>query len=168
MNINLKRFLLCPIPEDQKPITLYQAVKENAFMNWVTWSQKKYDNYVFSFSFFAFGVWCFLRFPFLPSNAYLLEWVLTNLVLGLVNLILFLAIIFFRWKQVEMLFCSTKIFYEEGSWSDGQIWEKPSIILKTDQLIRNQKINPILQRITRTLYSLSAITLLFILLFEIL
>jgi len=167
MNTNLKRFFLCPIPEDQKPINFYEGIKENYLMNWTTLSQKKYQNYLFSFFLSCFLINCLIRLAWLPTLAYLLEWIIINLLLSLGTLIIFLSIIFFRWKQIEKMFISPKIFYEEGSWSDGQIWEKPSFILKTDQLIKNQKISPILKRILRTIYSLSSLVLGFILFFEV-
>ena len=168
MNTNLKRFLLCPIPEDQKPIQLYQKAKENDLMNWVTWSQKKYEKSLFSVFLCSFSIGCVIRFGELLSFSYLLEWILANILFSLIVLIFFLGIIFFRWKQVEQAFMLVKVFYEEGSWSDGQIWEKPNTIQKMDELIHKQKIVPILQRITRSLYDCTSLILLIIILFEIL
>ena len=34
MTINIKTFLLCPVPDDQKPINEYLNLKENKFLNW--------------------------------------------------------------------------------------------------------------------------------------
>ena len=42
MNRNIKVFLLCPVPEDQKPINEYINIKENSFINWTTLPVKKY------------------------------------------------------------------------------------------------------------------------------
>jgi len=41
MNSNIKLFLLCPVPEDQKPINEYIGLKENPLTNWTTLSKKK-------------------------------------------------------------------------------------------------------------------------------
>ena len=42
MNLNIKIFLLCPIPDDQKPINEYISLKKNPFTNWIQYSKKKY------------------------------------------------------------------------------------------------------------------------------
>ena len=42
MNFNIKIFLLCPIPEEQKPINEYIALKENNLTNWITLPKKQY------------------------------------------------------------------------------------------------------------------------------
>ena len=168
MNANIKIFLLCPIPEEQKPMNLYKECKENSMVNWITLPEKKYQSYLLSFFLSCFALSCLVRFAWLPSFAYLLEWTITNVLGSLTILILYLIILFFRWKQVEKGFISSKIFYEEGSWSDGQVWEKPPLIQKTDQCITTQKIQPLLQRIVNTLYFLSSLAFGCILVFELL
>jgi hypothetical protein len=75
-------------------------------------------------------------------------------------------VIFARWKQVEKEFNEPRLFYEEASWYDGQVWEKPFSILKNDKLISTQKIKPILERISRTIFTLSSLNLGLVLLFE--
>ena len=40
MNLNIKIFLLCPIPDDQKPINEYINLKENDFTNLMLLSKK--------------------------------------------------------------------------------------------------------------------------------
>jgi hypothetical protein len=84
------------------------------------------------------------------------------------NLLFFLILLVFsRWKQIERDFNEPRLFYEEASWYDGQIWEKPFSILKNDKLISTQKIKPILQRISRTIFSLLSWNIALFLLFEI-
>ena len=61
-----------------------------------------------------------------------------------------LTVIIFRWKQNQTRFNQTRLFYEEGSWYDGQYWEKPLSLVKNDKLISTQKIEPILQRLYKT------------------
>jgi hypothetical protein len=61
-----------------------------------------------------------------------------------------LLVNFARWKQVEIRLSKSRLFYEEASWYDGQIWEN-LFYFKNDKLLSTQKIQPILQRILRTL-----------------
>jgi hypothetical protein len=65
---------------------------------------------------------------------YLIDWLLFNCFLSFIFLSFLLFVIFYRWKQVEKDFNQPRIFYEEASWYDGQIWEKPFSILKNDKL----------------------------------
>ena len=61
-------------------------------------------------------------------------------------------------------FLEARIFYEEGSWYDGQIWEKPFLLIKNDRLLVSQKIDPIIQRISRTILVIFYFTFLLLLL----
>ena len=159
MNSNIKIFLLCPVPEDQKPINTYIGLKENQLTNWTTLSNKNYDKKLVSLFSCFFSVVSFWRFPasfvspFLDPR-YLFDWFLITSAISLNFLLFLLLVIFSRWKQVEKEFDEPRLFYEEASWYDGQVWEKPLSILKNDKLISTQKIKPILERISRTIFTL--------------
>jgi hypothetical protein len=154
MNSNIKIFLLCPVPEEQKPINGYIGLKENQLTNWTTLSKKNYEKKLLSlFSFFFFLV-SFFRVSSFSDSRYLFDWFLITFSLSLTLLFFLVLLIFFRWKQIEKDFNQPRLFYEEASWYDGQIWEKPFSILKNDKLISTQKIKPILERISRTMFTL--------------
>ena len=144
MNSFIKIFLLCPIPEDQKPINVYIGLKENVLTNWTTLSKKNYEQKLISLFLSFFLIVSISRIRDFEEVNYLIEWLLMNCFLSLIFLSFLLFIIFYRWKQVEKDFNQPRIFYEEASWYDGQIWEKPFSILKNDKLISTQKIKPIL------------------------
>ena len=167
MNTNIKIFLLCPVPEEQKPINVYIGLKENPLTNWTTLSRKNYEKKLVSITVSFFLMISIFRIGAFQEIDYLIEWFLTNCMIssGFVSFLLF--VIFYRWKQVEKEFNQPRIFYEEASWYDGQIWEKPFLILKNDKLISTQKIQPILQRIARTLLTTVSLFLTFFLLLEI-
>lgn len=185
MNSNIKIFLLCPVPEDQKPINTYIGLKENQLTNWTTLSKKNYDKKLLSLFSFFFVLVSFFRFPiYLVSNLlnslsfeelnlqvlkvspYFFDWLLINLAISLNFLFFLILVIFARWKQIEKEFNEPRLFYEEASWYDGQVWEKPFSILKNDKLISTQKIKPILERISRTIFTLLSLNLGVFLLFE--
>jgi hypothetical protein len=167
MNSNIKIFLLCPVPEEQKPINAYIGLKENQLTNWTTLSKKNYEKKLISlFSFFFIAV-SLCRFSVFTDSRYLLEWFLLNVIISLSFLFFLILIIFSRWKQIEKDFNEPRLFYEEASWYDGQVWEKPFSILKNDKLISTQKIKPILERISRTIFTIVSLNLGFFLLFEI-
>ena len=167
MNTNIKIFLLCPVPEEQKPINIYIGLKENPLTNWTTLSRKNYEKKLFSITSSFFLLISIFRIGMLEESHYFIEWLLTNCIISSGFLTFLLFVIFYRWKQVEKEFNQPRIFYEEASWYDGQIWEKPFLILKNDKLISTQKIQPILERIARTLFTFFSLFLTFSLLLEI-
>jgi hypothetical protein len=154
MNLNIKIFLLCPVPEEQKPINEYIQLKENDFTNWVTFGREQYLKKVGSFTLNFFFLFSLFQFSKYQELEYLAETVLETLILTFLGVCFLLLVNFFRWKQVEIRLSKSRLFYEEASWYDGQIWEKPFAILKNDKLLSTQKIQPILQRILRTILTL--------------
>jgi hypothetical protein len=97
----IKIFLLCPIPEEQKPIYEYINLKKY-FLKKIDSQLKQNSQNIFLF---------FSRF--------------------------FLII---RWKEIEKRFNQSSLIYEEGSWYDGQIWEKSFSMIKNDRLLNSQII----------------------------
>jgi len=145
MNLPIKIFLLCPIPESQKPI--------NEYINLNTTKNYKKQLFFPYFAFFAFllSLRTFQSFfmPLLLSNIFLF---------------FFYFLIYIQWKEMKNRFLEARIFYEEGSWYDGQIWEKPFLLIKNDRLLVSQKIDPIIQRISRTILVIFYFTFLLLLL----
>jgi hypothetical protein len=112
MNPNIKFFLLCPIPEDQKPINEYIQLKGNVFL-------------------------ALLKKNSVPFLFVLLIILMLNKIFLFLFFILFFFL-FFRFYELSKKLIQSRIVYEEASWYDSQIWEKPFIIIKNDKLIYNQ------------------------------
>ena len=72
MNLNIKIFLLCPIPDDQKPITEYINLKENNFTNLMLLSRKNYFSKIFINFLTCFVISTPLSFVFKVNNDLLL------------------------------------------------------------------------------------------------
>ena len=157
----LKLILLCPVPEDQKPISEYIGLKENPLTNWTTLSTKNYNAKLFSLFTSVFILLSILTFQ---DREFLGDWILSNLGISLnITLTLYFVIIW-RWNEVKKRLNQARLFYEEASWYDGQIWEKPFIILKNDRLLVSQKLEPVLRRLTNTLVSLVYLDILLLIL----
>ncbi len=144
----LKLILLCPVPEDQKPITEYIGLKENSLTNWTTLSSSNYSAKSFSFFIFIFIGLSVLTFQ---EREFLGDWIVSNIFITLNILILLYSVVIWRWNEVKKRLNKSRLFYEEASWYDGQVWEKPFVILKNDRLLVTQKIDPVLCRLTNTL-----------------
>ena len=111
MNSNIKIFLLCPVPEEQKPINAYIGLKENQLTNWTTLSKKNYEKKLLSFFSFFFLFICFFRISSFSGSRYLVDWFLINFFLSFTFLFLLILLIFFRWKQIEKDFNQPRLFY---------------------------------------------------------
>lgn len=146
MNFNIKIFLLCPIPEDQKPINEYISLKENNLTNWITLVKRKYIGTLAQL-FFTFFLIC-LTFTFggIQSVNQLFETIQQTSLISLTILNLLLIYILSNWKQVDTRFNTSRLIYEEGSWYASEIWEKPISLIKNDKLISTQILQPILLR----------------------
>lgn len=164
MNTTIKIFLLCPIPDDQKPINEYIDLKENQFFNWTLFSDRFYNKKLFEVFVFSFFLISGLGFNFQIENFE--KWILSNLLSSLLILLSILFIIFLRWTDIKKKFNEARIFYEESSWFDSQIWDKPFFLIKNDKLIFNQKINPILHRLKKSLIIVLLLFLLIVLIIE--
>ena len=157
----LKLILLCPVPEDQKPISEYIGLKENPLTNWTTLSTKNYNAKLVSLFTSVFILLSILTFQ---DREFLGDWILSNLVISLNIILTLYFVIIWRWNEVKKRLNQARLFYEEASWYDGQIWEKPFIILKNDRLLVSQKLEPVLRRLTNTLVSLVYLDILLLIL----
>jgi hypothetical protein len=178
-------FLLCPIPEDQKPIIQYIELKTGAFSSWVFLKKKDYELSLGFFFVLGFMILSlpdifqqfFLFFENFSSNLIVFNsfnevfYILSNffnffylkvLIVNCFFLFLFI-ILLVRYSDIENRFSKSFVVYEESSWYDGQIWQKPISILKIDNLIQSQKIKPVLDRIRKTLFIFLILNFFFIL-----
>ena len=146
MNLNIKIFLLCPIPDDQKPINEYINLKENDFTNLMLLSKKNYFSKIFINFLIGFVLATPLTFLFNVNSQLFVYNSFYSISFLIVNFFINLS----RWSQLLKRFRSSRLFYEEGSWYDGQYWEKPLELIKNDKLLTSQKIKPILKRIIKT------------------
>lgn len=154
MNQNIKIFLFCPIPNDQKPINEYISLKQNEFTNWVTLDSFLYSKTILIKTFWIFlFIVAFMLFEFNFS----LETLLTSIFITLILISLNMIIILSRWSQLNKRFKTSRLFYEEASWYDGQIWEKPLELIRSDNLLSSQKIEPIMKRLKGTLIFLNCL-----------
>jgi hypothetical protein len=153
MNFNIKLFLLCPIPDDQKPINQYFSLKENILFNILGINKTNYF-YKILINYILFFI---LITPFTFLFKLNKEIFLFNSLFSVNILLIFFIINFVLWLQLLNQFRNARLFYEEGSWYDGQFWEKPIELIKNDKLIIQQKIKPIIKRIIKAITLLMSI-----------
>lgn len=163
MNKNMISFFLCPLPEEQKPLQMYLSLKEGWFVGWTTFSTPSYQKRLVQISLLLFFVTSLFNFPFFQESAYWIERFLVNICWSLSLLLFGVMICYFRWKELEKKFLDTTLPYEEGSWYNAQMWEKPFLIQQKDKDISQKKIRPILQRLLGTSYLVTCFLLITVL-----
>ena len=146
MSFNIKIFLLCPIPEDQKPINEYISLKENNLTNWITLVKRKYLGTLFQIFLTLFLICLTFTFDGIESINQLIATFEQTSFFSLAILNFVLIYILSNWKQVNNRFNTSRLIYEEGSWYTSEIWEKPISLIKNDKLISTQILQPIVLR----------------------
>lgn len=140
----------CPVPSEQQPVNEYQELAESWFFRWVTLSK-------WQFTLKLTRVWVLsllISAPisaasFSPQEATLLF--LLSSGLGASLFVTFALIrLYLGWSYIGDRLKKTKIVYEETSWYDGQIWEKPLEFYRRDQLIFQYQVQPTLIRLRKS------------------
>ena len=163
MNSNIKIFLLCPVPETQKPINEYIALKENFLTNWTTLRKEKYYKKIINLYIFFSSISFFFTFPNISfSGKNFFNYLIVNLLITNSFLLILFLTLYVNWYQINSRFDVSRLVYEESSWYDTQIWEKPFLLIKNDKLLKTQKIQPIIQRLSRIILMLFFFNLLLI------
>lgn len=138
--LSLRTFLLCPVPEEQKPITQYLELKEKKLLssNTIAFFVKLVNQW--KISNYGFSIHIKLRPQFM-----LLKFVIQSIVNIFFGSFLFVFFFFdfffcfFDCKKVQKNLTSSFFFYEEASWYDTNLWYKPLFVIKNDRLIQTQQ-----------------------------
>ena len=171
MNFPIKIFLLCPIPEEQKPINEY-IVSKDFLKNLLGKGIKKIietnSQKVFQFSvvfFFTLSSFFYSSSPirFSPTLTSFQSFV--SFFFFSILPFFFFFLLFFSWSQLQKRLNQARIFYEEASWFDGQFWQKPLFLLKNDRFLSTQQFQPFLQKLFTLLLFFFSTNLVFLLFF---
>jgi hypothetical protein len=156
--MNIKIFLLCPVPENQKPINEYIQLQQNSlWLLFSTWENRRsFLSFYFLIFFFIFS----LNQPVFELN-HISHSILLSIFFTNILTLFFLFFQFFRWSQLENRLNESRLFYEEGSWYDGEIWEKPFLLIKNERLLTTQKIQPFIQQLSRIILNFFYFTIFF-------
>jgi hypothetical protein len=167
----IKIFLLCPIPDEQKPINEYinfrislnNYFKKQDLFKYYLSDQIKNDLNLYTLTIFnQFQMFLTdkkqLNFTFKTKSLIYQEFkkVDQNFVnfFKIKQFFEFLKNCFPFWFlfwsirliDLENRFHQSKLIYEETSWYDGQIWEKPFFSIKNDRFLSLLIIQPILKK----------------------
>jgi hypothetical protein len=118
---NFESLKFCSLPDEEKPINNYISLKENSFFHSINLLNLFNLNWFFIFFFFTL-------FHF------------TKIFFFICFIIIFF--LFIELFKIYKNLISSYIIYEESSWFDIEIWEKPFFLIRKDKLLSIQKIYP--------------------------
>lgn len=135
----LQILTLCSIPEEQKPIQEYLTWKNFFFNTFFSiffsfWNGKK-AKLVLSLFFYVF-----LFYVDFEIHLYSFIWI---------TLLLFA--VFFGVFELSKKLQIGRLLYEESSWFDSQLWEKPFFLIRQDKLLATQCLFSVQKKIFRLL-----------------
>ncbi|MGG6238492.1 CGLD27 family protein [Nodosilinea sp. AN01ver1] len=141
----------CPVPAEQQPINEYQDVRDSWFYGWGSRSLMGYLKPVVVLWMVGWTVaGPMAAASFVPAKhpmAFGLSAAMGALILPMLALLQ----LYVGWAHVGGRLRQTTVPYEESGWYDGQLWVKPEEVSNRDRLIVDYQVQPVLQRIRRTL-----------------
>jgi hypothetical protein len=139
---------ICPVPQEQRPINEYLALKESFGFSWTTEDEKVF--YTTSMKiYFIFLILFILTFN--NNNGSPIQ-IFTYSIFGVSStLLIFYLRIYLGWTYIYTRLMKATVAYEESGWYDGQIWVKTPEILIKDKLAGQYQVKPILNKVKNVL-----------------
>lgn len=147
---------ICPVPEQQRPINEYLALRETFGFNWTTQSKLYY--YKFSIKIY-FAIFTALIFILNNENNSWINNLEYSIFCDSLILLVFYMRIYLGWDYIYTRLMKSTVAYEESGWYDGQIWVKTPEILIQDKLTGQYEVRPILNNIKETIMAFLSLIL---------
>ncbi len=143
--------MVCPVPEEQRPLNEYLALKDSWFYGWAGLPAIAYYRTLLLWG----GVFALLAAPvaaasFAPRR-HSLAFLTVDLLAAAVGIVLVWGRLWLGWNYVRQRLAAPVVSYEETGWYDGQAWEKPLVERAREALLVASEVQPRLQRLQRTL-----------------
>ena len=143
--------MTCPVPKDQQPLNEYVELKDAFFYRWAKLSRSQYLRVLLLMWLGFTALFAPVAMTIESPSRYLWQFICVASVGGAVGLTLPVLLLLSGWSHVKQRLESSKIFYEESGWYDGQTWEKPEADLAKDRLLVAYEIRPVMTRLQTTL-----------------
>ena len=148
--MNQSSKIFCPVPAEQQPINEYNELKESWFFRWVSltkWQFTRKLTWIWTLGLLIAAPISAASFP--PQEK-LFFFLLSSSVGSALFVGVTLIRLYLGWSYIGDRLKKTKIVYEESSWYDGQVWEKPVEFHYRDKLIFKHQVEPMLQRLQKS------------------
>jgi len=147
----------CPVPVEQQPVNEYQELTQSWFFQWVTLPKFQFLSKLSGIWFLSLLLTAPISSASFPPQKQIIPFILASALGSGLFVAFALVRLYLGWKYIGDRLKETKIFYEESSWYDGQVWEKPLEIYNRDKLIFNYQVEPILNRLKKSSLLLTSI-----------
>lgn len=147
--------VICPVPDEQRPINEYQDLKESWFFRWATLDPVAYIKPIVILWAVSWMISAPVAAVSFPPAKHLSQFLLFASAGALVIPGLALLRLYLGWAYVQRRLLDPAVFYEESGWYDGQMWEKPPEVLAQDRLVVNYQVQPILERLKKTFVTIA-------------
>lgn len=147
----------CPVPAEQQPINEYQDVRGSWFYSWGSRDLVGYLKPVFWLWLASWALAGPMAAASFAPTKHPLPFVLSAAMGALTLPLLALVQLYVGWSHVGGRLRQPTVPYEESGWYDGQLWIKPEEISNRDRLIVDYQVQPVLQRIRRTIGTMAAL-----------
>jgi hypothetical protein len=152
--------MTCPVPEEQRPVNEYVALKESFFFRWAT-----LDSFAYAKTLVLIWLaWWIVTGPiasvsFSPGR-HLGQFLCLGSMGATIGLALPLLRLLLGWVYIKDRLQSSTVLYEETGWYDGQRWTKPETDLIKERLLVTYEVQPILNKIRNTVIALVCLLML--------
>ncbi len=140
----------CPVPLEQQPVNEYKELAESWFFQWGTFPKLKFGQKLSIIWLLSLLITAPISAASFPPSEATLAFLLASCLGSAFFVGLALIRLYLGWSYIGDRLKTTKIIYEESSWYDGQVWEKPVEDYQRDQLIFTYQVRPILQRLQKS------------------
>lgn len=139
---------ICPVPQEQRPINEYLALKESFGFSWTTENEKSF--YTTSVKMYCIFL-IFFILTFTNINLSIINTLTYSILSVSTILFIFYLRIYLGWNYIHTRLMQATVAYEESGWYDGQIWVKTPEILIKDKLAGQYQVKPILDKVKNIL-----------------
>lgn len=146
-----------PVPLEQQPLHEYEQLQASGFFRWATLSVV---DYVKGIGGVWLGAWALtgpLAAASFAPQRYPAHFVLAASGGAAMVLLLVIARLYLGWAYVRQRLFTEAVVYEESGWYDGDLWVKSPEELAKDRLLVQYQVQPVLQRLRRTLLTLTIV-----------
>lgn len=156
----------CPVPIDQKPLNEYNTLKESLDFGWTRKNFVNFKQILLLIVFAALIFWSVIFITISSNELYLFKMVILTCICSSVSTALILIRYYLGWNYIYSRLMQATIAYEESGWYDGQIWIKSPETLLQDRLIGTYELQPILDRLKKTILLFLSLSLIGLIIFK--
>lgn len=141
----------CPVPEAQRPLSLYRELAQSWFFAWPARGAGSLGRSLLVSWLVVLPISLLVASGSVPLRHDLPRLAAAAAVASLVVPLLLLVRQWLGWTTVLQRLLAERVEYEESGWYDGQVWEKPLAWREQDWLVASHQVRPILGRLQRAL-----------------